>query len=80
MKNMRYFKLVECSDYDVIYGLVGIEEGSKITVNDVQQKIYDIKNSEEFEEIDWCVDDIFEAFPEDWEVCFIPLEGTTIEI
>ena len=77
---MKYYKLVECSDYDIIYGLVGIKEGSKVTIDDVQNKIYEIKNSDYFIEFDWCIKNIFEAFPKDWEVEFLLLENVTIEI
>ena len=62
-------RLVECSDYDVQYGILTVEG---VSVEEVQNKIYDIKNrfyDEGFN--DWCIDDVFEQFPEEWEWDFI---------
>lgn len=58
-------RLVECSDYDVVYGILTVEN---VSVQEVQNKIYEIKNKfydEGFE--DWCIDDVFEKFPAEWE-------------
>lgn len=58
--------LVECSDHDVVYGILTVEE---VSTEEVQKKIYEIKNDEKFleENPDWCIDDVFEYFPEEWE-------------
>ena len=58
-------KLVECSDYDVQYGILTVEN---VSIEAVQNKIYEIKNrfyEEGFD--DWCIDDVLEQFPEEWE-------------
>ena len=58
-------RLVECSDYDVQYGILTVENAS---AEEVQNKIYEIKNrfyNEGFN--DWCVEDILAEFPEEWE-------------
>ena len=58
-------RLVECSDYDVQYGILTVEN---VSVEEVQNKIYEIKNKfydEGFE--DWTIDDVLENFPEEWE-------------
>lgn len=57
--------LVECSDYDVQYGILTVEG---VSAKEVQNKIYEIKNrfyDEGFN--DWCVDDVLAEFPEEWE-------------
>jgi hypothetical protein len=58
-------RLVECSDYKVMYGILTVEN---ISVEEVQNKIYEIKNKF-FEEglDDWTIDDVLEQFPEEWE-------------
>lgn len=58
-------RLVECNDYDVQYGILTVEN---VSVEEVQDKIYEIKKrfyDEGFD--DWCIDDVFEEFPEEWE-------------
>ena len=56
--------LVECTDYDTVYGILkveGVDEGT------VQQKIYEIKNrfyEEEFD--DWTIEDVLAEFPPEW--------------
>lgn len=58
-------RLVECSDYDVQYGILIVENAS---LKEVQEKIYEIKNRFFYEGFDdWCIDDVFEQFPEEWE-------------
>ena len=62
-------RLVECSDYDVQYGILTVEN---VSTMEVQKKIYEIKNrfyKEGFE--DWCIDDVLEEFPEEWEWDFV---------
>ena len=58
--------LVECSDHDVIYGVLTVKN---VSLEEVQKKIYEIKNDEKFLEENpaWCIDDVFEYFPEEWE-------------
>jgi hypothetical protein len=58
-------RLVECSDYDVQYGILTVEN---VSVKEVQDKIYEIKNKfydEGFE--DWTVADVLERFPMEWD-------------
>ena len=57
-------KVVESSDYDTQYGTLIVEN---VSVDEVQQKIYEIKNrfyDEGFN--DWCIEDVFENFPKWW--------------
>lgn len=58
-------RLVECSDHDYLYGILTVEN---VSLKEVQDKIYEIKrkfNDEGFN--GWCIDDVFEEFPEEWE-------------
>ena len=41
---MMILKLVECSDYKIEYGLL-VVKNKNVTVHDIQQKIYEFKNS-----------------------------------
>ena len=70
--NMRIFKLVECSDADMFYGLLVINN-DEITMEKVQEKIYDIKNSDEdiFYQGEWTIDDVLERLPEEWKIEYI---------
>lgn len=57
-------RLVECTDYDVIYGILTVED---VDVDTVQEKIYEIKNkfyASGFE--DWTVDDVLMELPDHW--------------
>lgn len=71
--------LVECSDHDVIYGILTVEN---VSLEKVQKKIYEIKNDEIFleENPDWCIDDVFEWFPKEWEWDYECLKDNIIEI
>lgn len=66
----NYIKVVECSDHDEVYGILKVEN---VSVNDVQQKIYEIKNDEKFLEEcpDWTIEDVFSEFPSEWKWDFI---------
>lgn len=71
-------RLVECSDYDVQYGILTVEG---VSVEEVQKKIYEIKSrfhNEGFDE--WCVDDVLAELPEEWEWDFIQTDDDVIEI
>ena len=58
-------RLVECSDYDEIYGILEVEG---ISTEEVQDKIYEIKNRFYDEGFDgWSIEDVFEEFPDDWK-------------
>ena len=58
-------RLVECSDYDVQYGILTV---NNVSIEEVQNKIYEIKRKFSDEGFyDWCIDDVFEKFPEEWE-------------
>lgn len=70
-------KVVECSDYDVIYGILTVEN---VSIDEVQEKIYEIKErfyNEGFD--DWTIEDVFAEFPEEWEFTFEQIDST-IEI
>ena len=66
-------RLVECSDYDITYGILTVE---RVSVEEVQNKIYEIKNKF-FEEgfNDWCIDDVLEQFPEEWEWDYVQADN-----
>lgn len=72
-------RLVECSDHDYQYGILTVEN---VSLKEVQDKIYEIKNKfydEGFD--DWCIDDVLEKFPEEWECEFIQTDcNEAIEI
>jgi hypothetical protein len=56
--------LVECTDYDYVYGILNVEAVEEETV---QQKIYEIKNKfyeEGFD--DWTIEDVLAKFPTEW--------------
>jgi hypothetical protein len=56
--------LVECTDYDTVYGILSVEGIDEKTV---QQKIYEIKNQfyeEGFD--DWTIEDVLAKFPLEW--------------
>jgi hypothetical protein len=58
-------RLVECSDWDILYGILIVEN---VDINTVQDKIYQIKKKfydQEFD--DWTLDDVFAEFPKEWE-------------
>lgn len=56
--------LVECTDYDTVYGILSVEA---VDEEIVQQKIYEIKNKfyeEGFN--DWTIEDVLAKFPPEW--------------
>ena len=75
----KIIKVVECCDHEEVYGYLKIEN---VSVEEVQQKIYEIKNDDRFREEcpDWCIDDVFERFPSNWKWSFISDDGNTVEI
>lgn len=69
-------RLVECSDYDILYGILTVED---VDLKTVQDKIYEIKNKFDNEgNNDWCVDDVLAEFPEDWEWDYATVERDDI--
>lgn len=57
--------LVECTNYDTMYGILSVEAVDEETV---QQKVYEIKNQfyeEGFD--DWTIEDVLDKFPDEWE-------------
>ena len=72
-------RLIDCGDHDCQYGILTVKNAS---LKEVQDKIFEIKNKfdeEGFE--DWCLDDVFEKFPEEWEWDFTQTDyDDTIEI
>ena len=71
--------LIECCDHEVIYGILTVEN---VSVEEVQNKIYEIKNNVKFleENPDWTIDDVFEHFPEEWNWEFEQSTDNTIQI
>ena len=70
--------LVDCCDHDATYGILIVEN---VSIEEVQQKIYEIKKEfcdNNFD--DWCLDDVFEKFPENWEWDFEQGTDNDIEI
>ena len=59
-------RIVECSDWNTIYGYLKIKD---VSAEDVQSKIYEIKNDERFleEHPDWTVEDVLNEFPDEWK-------------
>lgn len=56
--------LVECTNYNTVYGILKVEAVDEETV---QQKIYEIKNKfyeEGFN--DWTIEDVLAKFPLEW--------------
>ena len=61
-------RLVECTDYEVFYGTLTVEN---VSADEVQEKIYEIKNKfldEEF--YDWTIFDVLDEFPDEWKWCY----------
>lgn len=57
MKNYKAYRLVECTDYDVNYGVILLHE--KHNVEEFQTAIFNVKEllcKEGFG--DWCIDDV----------------------
>ena len=58
-------RVVECSDYNVFYGILEVKN---ISIEEVQEKIYEIKQSFDENNIDdWTIEDIFNQFPIEWD-------------
>lgn len=71
-------RIIECSDHDVQYGILTVDN---VNLEEVQNKIYKIKckfSDEGFD--DWCIDDVFEEFPEEWEWNYDSIPEDMIEI
>ena len=61
-------RLVECTDDNMLYGILMVED---VNADEVQKKISEIKNrfyDEGFE--DWTIDDVFMEFPNEWKWSF----------
>lgn len=70
--------LVECSDHDYTYGILVVEN---VSIEEVQQTICEIKKELYDNGIDdWCLDDVFEKFPENWEWDWEPGTDNIVEI
>lgn len=63
-------KVVECTNHKDVYGFLIVKNAKK---EEVQQKIYDIKNSDEniFVNSEWTIEDVFKRFPQKWDYKFI---------
>ncbi len=61
-------KLIECTDYNQVYGFLTVED---VSVEEVKNKIGEIKKDFNDKGIDdWTIDDILDNFPEDWIYSF----------
>ena len=70
-------KVVECSEHNCIYGILTVVG---VSVAEVQNKIYEIKNEFYENDIeDWTIEDVLEKFPHNWEWAF-DTEVATVEI
>ena len=71
--------LVECCGHDCVYGILTVEG---ISTEEVQKKIYEIKNDEKFleENPNWTIRDVLGKFPEDWKWTFENSPDDTVEI
>ena len=57
--------LVECTDYDTVYGILTVEN---VSAQEVQHQIYEIKKRFHNEGNDcWSIDDVLEQLPEEWD-------------
>ena len=66
--------LVECTDYDTMYGILEVQEVSE---EDVQDKIYEIKRQFVKDGVDdWTIEDVLENFPDEWMWEFDDCAGT----
>ena len=69
-------RLVECSDYDVQYGILTVEN---VSLKEVQNKIYEIKRRFSDEGFDgWCIDDVFEEFPKEWDWSYVQVDDRDV--
>lgn len=71
---MKVMKLVECGDWDYAYGCL-ICENDEISEEDIQEKIYEIKNAYYEEDSDgyWDIEMVMDDFPPEWKVWFADL-------
>ena len=60
--------VVECSDNDYMYGMLEVHES--VTVEELQKKINQIKSELEDCDYGWCIEDVLEKLPEEWETTF----------
>lgn len=72
-------RVVECCDHKEIYGYLQVKD---ISVEEIQQKIYEIKNNPQFleEYPDWTIEDVFNKFPEEWKWKYIYDNNNVVEI
>jgi hypothetical protein len=69
-------RLVECTDHDMQYGILTVEN---VSAKKVQEKIYEIKHK--FSDVgfnDWTLDDMFMEFPEEWEWDYMQTIGANV--
>lgn len=63
---MKTFRIEDCNDCRIIYGLLEIES-PEVTSSEVQEKIDEIKSRFQEEGNDeWAINELFERFPSDW--------------
>ena len=62
-------RIVKYDDYNGRYGILIVKN---ISIEEVKTKITKIKNRFYDEGIlEWCIDDVFDHFPEEWEWHYI---------
>lgn len=78
MKNI--IRVVDCTDSDLIHGYLITD----VDETEIQEKIYEIKHSdeflEEFPDWSWTIDDIISYFPSEWDYEYIQDDGIVVEI
>lgn len=67
---MKIASLVECADWDELYGFLAIENDN-VSLIDIQYKIYEIKRRLDEDGGDWCIDNVITQLPEEWKVRYI---------
>lgn len=76
---MEYIVLLkDCCDDDCVYGFIKIKD---VTPEEVQEMINSIKKDEEFQkefDSDWCTEDVFERFPDEWDWEFIQFTSDAV--
>lgn len=74
---MLVMRLIDVVDNKTSYGIL-ICANSDITEREVQDKVYEIKDSS-LKGNDWIIEDIIKEFPEEWEV-YLQKENSNIMI
>ena len=74
MENKNIYILRECTDFDVIYGVIMLDV--KHDIKDFQQAIYDTKNGFYGSGFDsWCIEDVFEELYKNFDFEYIAFDN-----